>query len=99
MLNTGGIYVETVTIAVAGVAQRPTSAIVPDGAEVIVLSHPSNTGSIKVADTAAKAQAALGAGNVPLAGSVAGSFQVSDPNFLLLDATVAGERAIIYFEY
>jgi hypothetical protein len=98
MLNLAQIYTETVTITVAGTAQNPTAANVPDGVAVVVLSHPDNTGSIKVADTAAKAQAALGVGNVPLAGSVASSFQIQDPSILYLDATVSGEKAIIYFE-
>ena len=99
MLNLAQIYTETVTITVAGTAQNPTAANVPDGVAIVVLGHPDNTGNIKIADTAAKAQAASGTGNVPLAANVSASFQIQDPSKLFLDATVSGEKAIIYFEY
>ncbi len=98
MLNTGGIYIETVTIATAGTAQNPIGGNIPDGAQVVILSHPSNTGSIKIGDTAAHAQAALGAGNVPLAANQAAGFQIQNPSILFLDATVSGEKAILFAE-
>lgn len=98
MMNLAGLRVETVTIAAAGTAQNPTTFPVPDGVAVVVMGHPSNTGNIKVGNSAANAQAGSGVGNVPLAASVAASFQLSDPLFLFLDATVSGERAIVYFE-
>lgn len=99
MLNLGQIYVETVTITASGTAQNPTAANVPDGVAIVVLGHPDNTGNIKIADTAAKAQQSSGTGNIPLAANVSASFQVTDPSILYLDATVSGEKAIIYFEY
>ena len=98
MLNSASFEVETVTITAAGTAQSPTTFPVPDGVRVSVMGHPDNTGYIKVGQTAAKAQAAMGANNVPLAGSVSASFQLTNTNLLFLDATVSGEKAIVFFE-
>lgn len=98
-LNSKQIYVETVTIAVAGAAQQATSVSVPDGVSVAYKAHPSNTGYIKIADTAAKAQAATGAGNVSLAANEAIIYQITDPSIPYIDTTVSGERCIITMEY
>lgn len=98
MLNLSQTHFETVTITVAGTAQSPTTFPVPDGVSVVVMGHPSNTGTIKVADTAAHAQSAAGTNNVALAAQQAAGFQLTDPSLLFLDATVSGEKAIIYFE-
>lgn len=93
------MYVETVTIASAGTAQQATSVPVPDGAEVVYMGHPDNTGSIKVSDTAAKAQAATGDGNVPILANMSIVYQVEDPSIPYIDATVSGEKVIITFEF
>lgn len=98
MLNSGAFRVETVTVTVAGTATTPTTYPVPDGVEITVMAHPDNTGNIKVGTTAANAQAGAGVGNVPLAASVSAGFQLTNPNLLFIDATVSGERAIVFFE-
>lgn len=97
-MNLAGLRAETVTVAVAGVATNPTTFPVPDGVSVVVMAHPSNTGTIKVGSTAANAQSAVGVNNIPLAANVSASFQLTDPLLLFIDATVAGERAIVFFE-
>lgn len=98
-LNSKQIYVETVTIAAAGTAQQATSVPVPDGVSIVYRAHPSNTGTIKIADTAAKAQAGAGAGNIPLAGGEAITYQITDPSIPYIDATVTDERCIVTMEY
>lgn len=98
-LNSKQIYVETVTIAAAGTAQQATSVKVPDGVSVIYRAYPGNTGDIKIADTAAKAQAAAGTGNVQLAGGEAIAYQIMDPSIPYIDATVTGDKCIITMEY
>ena len=97
-INSQQIYVETVTIAVAGTAQQATSVPVPDGISVVYLAHPDNTGYIKIADTEAKAQAAIGVGNVPLPNDKAAAYQIQDPSIPYIDATVSGERVIVTME-
>jgi len=86
------------TIDVAGTAEQPTTFPVPDGIEVVILAHRDNVGIIKVGNSAANAQAAAGVGNIPLAQNQSVSFQLTNPNLLFVDATVAGERAIVFFE-
>ena len=98
-LNSKQIYVETVTIAAAGTAQQATSANVPDGQSIVFRAHPSNTGTIKISDTAAKAQASAGEGNIPLAGGEAMVYQITDPSIPYIDATVAGEKCIVTMEF
>ena len=98
-INSKSIYVETVTIALAGTAQQATSVPVPDGVTVDYMAHPDNTGYIKIADTAAKAQDSYGVGNVPIGSSQAVTYQISDPSIPYIDATVSGERAIVTMEY
>lgn len=97
-LNSKQIYVETVTIAVAGTAQQATSVPVPEGVSILYRAHPDNTGYIKIADTAAKAQAATGVGNFPLANSEGAAYQIQDPAIPYLDATVSGEKVIVTME-
>lgn len=98
-LNSKQIYVETVTIAAAGAAQQATSVPVPEGVTVVYRANPSNTGDIKIADTAAKAQAAAGTGNIPLAGGEAITYQITDPSIPYIDATVTGDKVVITMEY
>ena len=97
-LNSGEIYVETVTITVAGTAQQATAFKVPVGQSVVFKAHPSNTGYIKIADTAAHAQAAYGTGNVPLGASEAITYQITDASTPYIDATVSGEKVIVTCE-
>lgn len=98
-LNSKQIYVETVTILAAGTAQQATSVPVPDGVSVLYRAHPDNTGYIKIADTAAKAQASTGAGNVPLANSEGVTYQITNPSIPYIDATVSGEKVVVTMEY
>ena len=99
ILNTRQILVETVTVTTAGTAVSPTAANIPDGVEIVFRAHPSNTGTIKISDTAAKAQQASGVGNVPLAAEQSISFQLADPSLVFVDATVSGERVIVSAEF
>lgn len=98
-LNVATFRPETVTVALAGTAVSPASRNVPEGAEVVILAHPSNTDRIKIADTAANAQAAIGVNNVPLSANQSISLQIIDPANLFIDAVVAGERAIVFYEF
>lgn len=98
-LNPAGLHVQTVTITSAGTAQNPVSVKVPDGVGIVIQAHPSNTGSVKVADTAAKAQAAIGVGNIPLIASQGITLQLQDPSIIFLDAVTTNDRFIIYCEY
>lgn len=98
-VNSKQIYVETVTIAAAGTAQQSTSVNVPDGVSVVYMAHPDNTGYIKIADTAAKAQATYGTGNIPLTAGQAMVYQIMDPSTPYIDATVSGEKVIVSMEF
>lgn len=97
--NSEQIYIETVTIAAAGTAQKATASAIPDGQVVVFRAHPSNTGSIKISDTAAKAQQALGIGNFPLAAGEAISYQITNPAIPYIDATVSADKVIVTMEY
>lgn len=98
-LNPAAPIARRVTVAVAGVAQSGPDLLVPEGVAVVCRAARTNTGVIKVADTAVNAQNAEGTNNFGLLQNQSISYQVQNSNALFFDATVAGEAIDLTFEY
>lgn len=99
MLNVGGVIARTTTVAIAGTAVQLPDLDVPDGVSVLIKAAAANTGTCKLATTAADAQAALGVNNFPLTSNQTVTYQIRNPNLLFVDSNVASDSVHITFEY
>ena len=88
----------TSTVAVAGTATQLPNQRIPDGIAVLIRALRTNTGIIKIGNSAANAQAAESGNNFTLLQGQSIALQVNNTQTLFIDASVAGEGVSIVLE-
>lgn len=84
----------TVTVVVSGTPVQGPDVVIPEGVKVTVKGHPSNTGTMTIADSSANA-VNTGANCDRLLANQAQDHQVINMNRIWVDATVSGERVLL----
>ena len=86
-----------VTVVTAGVPVQGTDVLVPAGTDVVILAHPSNTGTISVAESSTNA---LNTGTTSMLLEAGQSLAVQVRNFsaLWFDSTVSSDKVRLFTE-
>jgi hypothetical protein len=97
-INSNNIITFQKNVTTSGTPVQLTDSIVPEGVSVVIRAKKGNTGDITVGGSSAQALN-TGTSFFRLQPEQSISYQVSNTNFIWIDATVSGEGVEVTSEY